>query len=264
MRKSNVLQKLRAGQPVLMTNAAFTGSAGLCEILGNLGFDCIWIDMEHRPLNPKDVFHMIQGARAGSTDTCVRIVHDTPTGYARLLEDGASGLMIPHCSTANDARRAVELAKFPPLGDRGLDMAGPDGDYLTADLQDYLVHANNETFVVVQIEDMEAVENVDEIAAVEGVDILFIGPMDLTLSMGIPGQTNHPEVQAMVDRVAQAAADHGTHWGSSLGSGEAARSYFERGARFFNIRSDIRVMLQGFSAIKKDFDEHIGRQTQEP
>lgn len=258
MRNSHVLRKLRAGSPVLMTSAAFTASPGLCELLGKLGFDCVWIDMEHRPLTEREVFHMIQGARAGDIDTCVRIRSLERTAFARPLEDGASGLMIPHCRCADDARRAVEYARFAPLGDRGVDAAGPDADYLTADLNAYLKHANAETFLVLQIEDKEAAEHVDEIAAVEGADILFLGLLDLTQSLGVPGQPGHPDVRRVVARVAEAAAAHGKHWGCSLGSAEAAKPYFDMGARFFNLRGDLSVMIAGFKQIKADFDGIAG------
>jgi 4-hydroxy-2-oxoheptanedioate aldolase len=178
----------------------------------------------------------------------VRILKTGYTAPMRALEFGATGLMIPHCMDAAEARQWVEWTKSPPLGKRGFDGAGADADYLFADPLEYMKHANEEIFLVLQIEDKEAVEKVEEIAAVEGVDLLFVGPGDLSISYGVPLQGQHPLVQKAIDRVAAAAAKYGKFWGMPSGTPEVAQSLVDRGARFITCGGDHGALVNGLKA----------------
>jgi 4-hydroxy-2-oxoheptanedioate aldolase len=126
---------------------------------------------------------------------------------------------------------------------------------------EYMEHANKETFVVYQIEDREAVDVVDEIAAVEGYDLIFIGPADLSISYGVPMQTNHPTMQRAIDRVANACAKHGKFWGMPSGSPEAAQALLDRGARFITCAGDHGALVNG---IRAGFEAHNGLRIQTP
>ena len=253
MRKSKVLAKLRNGECVISIGISFTSSSRVTELAGLTGFDCLWIDMEHRPFDYDDVFHLVQGARAADTDCVVRIRKECEANYFRPLEDGAAGIMVPDCKSAQEAREVISHCKYPPLGSRGIDGVGPDADYGMVAAKEYMTHANRETFVIVQIEDRETVERVDEIAAVEGVDILFIGPGDLTKSYGILGDTKNPIFMDAVKKVADAAARHGKWWGLPAGNVETAQMYIDMGARFINCTSDRALLLKGMTEIKSAY-----------
>jgi 4-hydroxy-2-oxoheptanedioate aldolase len=180
------------------------------------------------------------------------------TGYSspmRVLESGANGIMVPHCRSAEEARQWVEWTRFPPLGRRGFDGAGADADYILADSAEHLKHANREVFLVLQIEDVEAVECVEQIAAVEGVDLLFVGPADLSLSLGVPLQFQHPKMQAAIDRVASAAARAGKWWGIPTGTLQAAQSALDQGARMVTCGSDHLFLVRGFQNVFREFND---------
>jgi 4-hydroxy-2-oxoheptanedioate aldolase len=196
MTNSRVLKKLRAGEP------------WLAEVVGRIGFDFIWFDLEHRWYGMQHLDAMSLASRATGIDLTVRI---TKEGYhvpMQALEFGANGLMIPHIKSAAEARQWVERVRYPPLGKRGFDGVGADADWCLASPHSQLTHANKEVFLVLQIEDREAVDCAEEIAAVEVVDMLFVGPSDLGISLGVPFDFHHPLMQAANDRGAAASARH--------------------------------------------------------
>jgi 4-hydroxy-2-oxoheptanedioate aldolase len=248
MVKSRVLRKLHDGDIVRVAGMSRVSDPWLAQVIGWAGYDVIWFDMEHRAWEYNVIDPISLACRHVGIDLMVRILKTGYTAPMRALEFGANGLMVPHCRSAQEAREWVELTKFPPLGKRGFDGAGADADFMFADPFDYMKNANEETFLVLQIEDAEAVECVDEIAAVKGVDILFIGTGDLSISLGAPMQVKHPSVQAAIDKVAAAAAKHGKFWGMPSGSPEAAQALIDRGARFITCGGDHGALVNGLKA----------------
>lgn len=236
MTKSRVLQKLKAGEFVRVMGVCQVIEPWFSELVGRLGFDVIWFDMEHRPFGYEAIGPISVACRGTGIDLMVRVLK---TGYSspmRVLEFGANGLIVPHCRSAEEARQWVDWSRFYPLGKRGFDGAGVDADYMLADPLAHMKHANEETFLVLQIEDREAVDCVEEIAAVPGVDVLFVGPADLTISYGVPMQFGHPDVQRAIDRVAAATAKAGKRWGISTGTPKAAQAALDRGAPHGHLR----------------------------
>jgi 4-hydroxy-2-oxoheptanedioate aldolase len=260
MRESKVLGKLRSGQAALLVNISLSPNPLAVEMAGRTGIDGVWIDMEHRPLTQREVAHMIAGARLGDIDAMPRIRKDEGyTAFFRPLEDGAAGIMVPHIKTREEAEWVVRNAKYPPLGRRGMESVMPDADLSFSDPLEYMEHANRETFVVIQIEDAEALDNLDEIAAVEGVDVIFVGPSDLTVSMGIPLQKTHPRYLEAEAAIARAAAKHGKWWGRPIANPEDLERCLENGGRFFNMASDFGLLKAGFLQTRQIFDEIAGR-----
>jgi len=209
MIKSKVLERLRNGDFVRVANISRVIDPWLTELIGRLGFDVVWLDMEHRPFGYEAIDPLSLACRATGMDLMVRVLK---TGYSspmRCLEFGANGLMVPHVRSVEEARQWVEWVRFPPLGKRGFDGAGVDADYMLADPLEHLQHGNREVFLALQIEDREAVDCVEDIAGVEGVDLLFIGPADSTISYGVPFDFDHSHVQRAIDRVAVAASNAG-------------------------------------------------------
>lgn len=254
MKKNLVLKKLRKGQIISVVGIGTFPCASLVEIVGRIGFDCVWFDMEHRPFGLSELSQMTLACRATGMETMVRIIKGNYTSIMKPLETGATGLMIPHCMSAEEAQQAVSWAKYPPLGRRGFDNAGPDGDYLMADPAEYIHQANQETFLVVQIEDKEAIESIEEIASVEGIDIIFIGMADLSLSYGVFPDFNHKKIEDAIKRVAEATQKYGKWWGMPFDTEEQGCSLIEKGARFLSCGGDIVAILEGFQKTRKLFD----------
>jgi 4-hydroxy-2-oxoheptanedioate aldolase len=252
---SRVLERLRAGGCARVTGVCRLTDPWAAELIGKIGFDAVWYDLEHRTASEASAAGMAVGCRAGRTDLMVRVRKSDYSMPMRMLEVGANGLMVPHIRSAEEARRWVDWCRFPPLGSRGFDGAGADADYMLAGPLEHIRHANDNVFLAFQIEDRSAVEAIDEIAAVDGFDILFVGPADLSLSLGVPFELNHPACQRAIDRVAAAAARSGKWWGLPVDSAESARRYLERGARFLAYGSDHALLVEGF---RKLFDELNG------
>ena len=178
------------------------------------------------------------------------------TRLYRYLEDGATGLMIPHVSTAEKAQMLVDAVKFPPLGDRGLDGAGLDSDFLLHTGDNYIDAANRETFLVVQIETPQAVANINEIAAVDGIDGLFVGPGDLGLR--IRRTYTDLTLDAAIQCVADAASRHGKAWGCPAGSIEQVKAFRELGAQLIAYGSEFRAFMEVLQNSSAELDEVYG------
>src|SRR5947209_1546084 len=231
MRASKIKAKLKRNEPVLLTTLHLT-DASLFELTGLMGFDGIWMDLEHHGYSVETATALMRAARVGSTDILARPAKGEFMRLGRLLEAGAQGIMYPRCDDAAEAKEAVTWSKFGPLGKRGFDSGNPDMPYCTLPMQRYLREANEQTFLVIQIEDRHALENARVIAEVEGVDVLFFGPADFTVLGGIPGQFDHPLVQEAIRTIASAARETGKHWGMPTGSPEQTRQLMELGAGF--------------------------------
>lgn len=254
MQPSVVKQKLAAGKPVLVAKVNFH-SPEIVEMMGFLGYDCVWICNEHLYHDDSLVDHLIRAARTQGMDTLLR---RNISGYERALiplESGVNGFMIPRVRTVEYARQVVEYTKFPPIGRRGIDGVNADANFGFVELEDYLATANERTFLVMQIEDPEAVEIADDIAAIEGVDVLFVGPGDLSLGYGVPGQSRHPKVQRAIDIVAEACAKHGKTAATPAINAEDTRKLLDRGYRLFATSADYRFIRNGLLETRSAFSE---------
>jgi len=244
LRRSKVLARWRAGQPARLCSLGIFHPPYIAHAAAN-GYDAIWVDMEHKAFTATEIKSLLTYFHLYDIDCLLRPSTTDKIQLYRYLEDGATGLMIPHCNTPEIARQLVQCVKFPPLGQRGLDGAGFDGNFYMHDGADYPAFANRETFLVVQIETPEAIANVDAIAAVEGVDCLFIGPGDLGLRIkhAQPGY----DLAGAARRVAAAAKKHGKQWGQPAGSAEHLRELLALGGTLLNHGSDfmaLKTMLE--------------------
>ncbi len=184
------------------------GSSLTVEMIGIAGFDFAWIDCEHGMGDTGDLLRQLQAAGIAGMPAVVRIRDNDPNLVKQVLDQGAAGLMVPLVNTADEAVGFAQAMRYPPTGTRGVSMAGRCHAY-GAEAEAYHAQANDSLLAVVQIEKEEALANCREIAAVEGVDVLFVGPFDLTTDMGIPRQFNHPRFIGALEKVASAAAEHG-------------------------------------------------------
>jgi 4-hydroxy-2-oxoheptanedioate aldolase len=253
MRDSKVLRKLRSGQ---VARICVTGSpiAFYPAVAAHNHFDGIWVDGEHRTWDPAQVNAMLAQHYAADIDAVWRSPSKEKNALYRLLEDGATGLMIPHVSSAAEALQLVQAIKFPPMGDRGFCGGGRDARYWIGKPADYIQKANEETFLVVQIETPSALDNVDEIAAVPGVEVLFLGPGDMSLRLGCTPAVDDPVMLEVQKKVAAAAAKHGKAWGRPVGSKADAARIIELGARFVAYGGEFAAVCALLEQCDKDFD----------
>ena len=240
MRNSKTLARIRNNEPVRLCALGHFIPAYIRHA-AHFGFDCIWLDLEHRAMTDREVQALLAYFQLSDIDCMLRPATLEKTRLYRYLEDGATGFMIPHVSTAEKARTLVDAVKFPPLGDRGLDGAGLDSDFILDGGESYIEAANRETFLVVQIETPQAVENVDAIAAVEGVDGLFVGPGDLGLR--IQRTETDLTLPAAIETVAAAAKKHNKAWGIPASSAEQVREYRKQGAQLIAYGGDFGAFM---------------------
>ncbi len=261
MRPNELKRRLQAGDVAIGCFVGFP-SAEVVELCGYVGFDFVMIDAEHGPITTESAYHMILAAEVAGTTPLVRVPQNVPQVILRHMDIGPAGVMVPQVNSAEEARAVVEAVKYHPHGRRGLAGVRAAGYGVRQTLREYTEAANRETLVIVQIENVRAVERVAEIAAVPGVDVLFVGPSDLAHSMGYPGQMDHPEVQATIDRIVAAARESGATLGTVASSAEAANRLIERGFRMIGASASGLLSSAGrqlLAGIARDGDRSQGK-----
>ena len=205
---SRVLRLIGEGQlptvlKINLSDPRVIEAAGLC------GADAVWLCSEHVPNDWIGLESQIRAARIHNVDTILRVSRGSYSDYVRPFEAGATGILVPHVSNADEARQIVEWVRFHPVGKRALDGGNIDGQFCMQPLDEYLEHSNSERFVILQIESPEALENVEAIAAVPGFNGFLFGPGDFSHRIGKAGQLDDPQVVAARKRVAKAARENG-------------------------------------------------------
>lgn len=256
MRESVVLKKLRAGKVVSCFKHNFADSR-IVAVSAMNGFDCLWLGMEHVPNTWQAIEHQILAAKAHNVDTVVRVARGSYSDYIRPLEMDATGIMVPHVMSAEDARQVARMTRFHPVGRRPVDGGNADGAYCHIEFKSYLKQANEQRFVIVQIEDPEPLAELDEIAAVPGIDMLFFGPGDFSHSIGVPGEWDDPRISDARKQVADAAHRHGKFAGT-VGSLETLDSLIAEGYQFINLGSDVRGIGQYCQELAAGFQAKVG------
>ncbi|MER7798387.1 HpcH/HpaI aldolase/citrate lyase family protein [Microbacterium sp. NPDC096154] len=229
-----------------------SGSPVMAEIMAGAGLDWLMIDMEHGPVGLSEVQSLLQATAAYPVTTIVRVPANDAVWIKQVLDLGAQTIMVPMVSTAAEAEAAVAHASYPPRGHRGVGNAlARSGRWNRVD--DYLAHAAEHTSVIAQIETAQGVENAEEIAAVDGVDGVFVGPSDLAASMGLIGQQTHPDVVAAVQRAFEGVRAAGKPVGVNAFVESAARGYVEAGARFALVGADVGLAARGAEKLAATF-----------
>jgi 2-keto-3-deoxy-L-rhamnonate aldolase RhmA len=231
-------------------------SPRLVEMVGFLGgFDAVWFDQEHAGLTLPQIDEASRAARAVGLDSFVRLPASDYATVMRPLEAGAGGVMASMIRSVREVENLVSWARFHPEGMRGVNGTGVDGHYGNLAMLDYFQQANAQTVIGVQIEHVDAVSHLEAITAVVGVDFLFIGPADLSQSMGIPGQWEHPRLWQAIDRVASICAERKMPW-AILPLGPAfARRCVKLGCRMLSIGIDSWVVQRGLRAFQNEYEE---------
>lgn len=249
--QSRVLKKLRAGQLASCTKLNLYDSR-VAEIAAMVDFDCVWVDMEHVPNDWSAIEKQVLACRARGADSLVRVARGSYSDHVRPLEMGASGIMVPHIMNLEDAKKVVHMTRFYPIGRRPVDGGNTDGGYCMVEFDEYLQGSNREKMLILQIEDPEPLADLDAIAALDGVDMLFFGPGDFSQGIGAPGDFEHPQLVAAQKAVAEAALRHGKFAGT-VGSLQSAPKLKELGYSFISIGADVVGLVNYFSDIVAGF-----------
>jgi len=250
---------LAEGKIVRMFGVGQLLSPKLIEIVGEHGeFDALWIDAEHAGLGMKDVEIATMAARAYGMDHFVRMPATDYASVMRVLEAGAGGIMVSMVRSAEDAEQAVRWAKFWPRGERGMNGGNRDGRFGLTPLADYVKTANAETFIGIQIETASAIAAVAEIAAVPDVDLLFVGPADISQVMGVPGDFENPKCLNAIESIAKACEAAGKPWGIVPRGGDYAERMKNWGCKMFVLGFDHHSVHAGIRATKDRYASFFG------
>ena len=249
-------ERLYAGERLNVFAVGRMFHPNVVHFLGASGeFDGMWIDVEHAGFTISEIESAVTAGRVYGLESFARI---PPTDYAtvtRCLESGASGVMAAQIGSAAQAEEFVSWAKFHPRGRRGLNPLGHDGRFGTEPLSDFTARSNRDSFVAIQIETTGAVEEVDDIASIDGVDLLFVGPSDLSQALGVVGNFTHPSCLEAIDRVAAACQQHGKHWGAVTPNPEYAALLIEKGCTLVSAVNDVKLVSAGLNALRSSFSD---------
>ncbi len=234
MRANTTKAKLKAGQAVFGCFVRYP-DASLIEFLGYTGWDFLVFDAEHGPIEPRDCENMVRAAELRSVTPVVRVPTNHAPTILRFMDSGAHGLHVPWVNSVAEAEAAVRAVKYQPEGARGLAGVRAAEYGQAGTLADYVREANAQTLVAVHVETGHAVDQVSQIATIAGIDVVFIGPTDLSHSLGVAGQPQHPSVQEAMQRVADAVLKSPAALGIMVTNAAAARQWRGRGARYITV-----------------------------
>lgn len=251
-----IKEKLAAGQIVKLFGIGQLASPKLVEMIGfNGGYDGFWMDQEHAGMTMRDVELCTLAANAHGLDHFVRLPATDYASVMRVLEAGANGCMFSMVRGLKDAEKAVQWAKFPPRGERGLNGGNRDGQFGLEPLADYIERVNRMIFLGIQIETPEALAEVRDIAALEDVDCIFIGPADLSMILGVPGQFEHPKCIETIGQIARYCKEFKKPWGIVARSTSHANKMAELGCQLFVLGSDIGAINSGVKGFKQMYGD---------
>lgn len=246
MRTNWLKENLRMGRPVFGTFVSMP-EPGIVEAIGWAGYDFVIIDMEHSPIDFGDLPHLLAAADGVGLVPVVRVGTCEANPILRVLDSGAFGVMVAHVRSKDDALAMVKACRYPPQGIRGISGASRAAGYGYANFLEHAQQSNQEVLTIALIEDLSGVETIQEIADVSGVDVICPGPGDLSASLGVVGQPQHPTVQESVEQVAEAVrARPGLILGYHIMDPAQFNRCQELGARFIIFSQDSRVLFHSY------------------
>ena len=253
MRKSLILEKLARDEPSWCVTLHLTDPS-LFEMVSMLGVDGIWMDLEHHGYSVEMASNLMRATRVGDVDIIARPAKGEFMRMGRLLEMGATGIMYPRCDNPKEAAEVVRWAKFSPLGQRGIDGANPDMPFCFMPIEEYIREANEQTFIIAQLEQQHALEQAEAILAVPGISMIMLGPGDFSVLSGIPGNLDHPKIQTAIEQVAVAARNTGKHWACLARTLVHAEQYLKMGCRLIFHGSDLLLVKASIERLRNDFE----------
>lgn len=243
-------QALRDGRPQIGLWSSLSSHISV-EILAGAGFDWLLLDTEHAPNELPMVHHQLQAMVGGSAAPVVRPAWNDTVVIKRLLDIGVQNLLIPMVQNAEEARAAVAATRYPPQGVRGVALSTRANNF--GRIGDYFQRANDELCVIAQLETRAALDNLEDIAAVEGIDALFVGPSDLSADLGFLGQSRHPEVAMVIDRTIARIRQTGKAAGILTPAEDYAHHCLGQGCLFVGVGSDVGILARHSEELTRRF-----------
>ena len=256
MRPSRILRDV-ASRGIATCIKVNLGDPRVVELAGMIGFSSVWICREHGPTDWGTVEHMVRAAKIHDLDVIVRVTKGPYSDYIKPFECDAAAIMVPHVTSAEEARQIVERCRFRPLGNRAIDGGNMDGAFCRLPVEEYIAASNREKLIILQIESPEAVEGIDEIAAVEGYDFLLFGPADYAHRINKPGKIHDPEVLQARCRVEEAAKRHGKKLFAVGAPPVTPRELQDRGYSVINLGSDITLLSRTWQELLGNFEKNV-------
>jgi len=224
-------------------------SPAVVEVFGNAGFDYVIIDAEHSPVSMETAEHLVRAADYVGISPVIRVRDNDPTLISRALDIGAEGVQVPQVATRESALSVVKAAYFAPEGERGVCRFTRAAAYSHTDKFEYFKKANEKVVVIIHIEGEEGVRNLDDIITVEGLDVIFIGPYDLSQSLGVPGDVNNRLVEEKMQEIVEKARKAGLIVGTFVDDVETARKWMDLGIQYVSYSVDIGIFYQCLKSI---------------
>lgn len=231
-------ERIRQGE-LLLGTVISVRSAEITEVFALSGFDWLFIDAEHGGFDPHDALNMLQAA--ADCPCLIRVPTHDEVWLKKALDIGAAGIIVPQVNTAEEARRIIELCKYPPYGKRGMGVARASQYGLH--LGEYIKSANSNTAIVLQAEHRDAADNIEDILQVDGIDAILVGPFDMSASFNKPGQTSDSQVLAAIDKVTKACQKANITLATAVAGVEDAKTYIEKGYKLVSIGVDTLHMI---------------------
>ena len=253
MRSSKVKQIWNDGGLALGTLVKSTDPVH-SEVLSQMGFDFLWYDLEHNDKSVETFANLCRAARVGNVDVLARPARWETMRMGRILEAGAHGIMYPRCESADEAREVVRWSKFAPLGERGFDGGSADNNFGSYPADDYTKKANEESWLLIQIESPAALPHVREIAEIDGVDGIFFGPGDFSLLSGKPGQIKHEDVLSAAKQIADDTLAAGKIFGTLVFDAEHSKFMQDAGAKLIIHGADILYYKSAYSILLEEYE----------
>lgn len=248
MRKIYLREKLKASQPVIGTWCNIP-SPIVADIISSSGVDFLIIDREHGPIHFETAQQMIIACEANQTSPVIRIGAPNPEEAQKALDIGAHCIHIPSISTVQQARKCVEIFKYPPLGNRGFSPFTRAGLYGSVPAQEIFDHAMSEPLLAIHIEDLTAVQSIDELLDLDGIDIFFLGLFDLSKALGIPGQITDPELLSLVEQLTLKIRNKGKYPGTIATTKEQLQRYLDCGIQYITYSVDCCILKNSYKEV---------------
>ena len=249
-----IKQRLGRGEVLMVAATGRIVHHNLLQMLGiHGGFQAVWFDLEHMDFSTEKLEIGTLACRSQGMDSFVRLAATDYAAVTRALEAGAGGVMAAQVRSAAEAEQVVQWAKFFPRGCRGLNTAGWDAQFATMPAAKFAEKSNRESFVAIQIETAEALAECEQIAGIDGVDLLFLGPADMSQNLGVIGDFMNPKCLEAMDRIAAACATHKKPWGVVPVNPDYAAMCVEKGCRMLSVAADVRIINAGIDSIKQSY-----------
>lgn len=248
MHRNKILQKL-GNEEVVLGPFCKLAEPAIYELAGLAGFDFAIIDLEHGPLTYETAQNAIRACELSGVSPVIRVPKNEEEYILRALDIGAHGVEVPEINTKEEAEKLAKACRYYPRGNRGVCRFVRAAEYSRMPKAEYFNFANENVAVIAQLEGIEGVNNLDAILEVEGIDVLFIGPYDLSQSMGITGQVDHPDLIAKMISIVKKAEAKGKLIGTFVETPEAAKEWIKRGVKYISYSVDVGLILDKFTSV---------------